>query len=362
MRTVHHFLEGTTVRKTELCSVVIPTSNRKNRLLRTIRSIQAQTYENLEILVSNDGSTDGTSSAVMALNDPRIVLVSSDHRTGVSAARNRGIAASSGEFVAVCDDDDFWVPGKLAGQIEQLHKDRSDWAYCFEVVVDDRLRPLHEGRPLPGPDFMKRMSSGNPIPGGCSGVVARRSLLDETGWFDPEFSMFADWELWVRFAAVSEPSLWPFPGVLYVVHPSQMTRDMRTVDEEFRRFLSRIEPHRRAHGHLTIEPIYLWMGTKQWQSGRRLDAVRMLMMNKTLRQRRAGAYVVAVRAAGELGIHRRRSVGSDALAAVDSVRTLLHHEPGVGIEQTPWPIPTGPEYSRTVAGSIDQRSQEDRAT
>ena len=351
---MHHFPTITAVQRPGLCSVVIPTSNRKNRLLRTIRSIQAQTYESLEIVVSNDGSTDDTPEAVEALNDARIVLVSSERRTGVSEARNRGIAASSGEFIAFSDDDDFWAPGKLAGQIEQLSKDRSDWAYCFEVVVNDALRPLFEWRPLPGPDFMQRISSGNPIPGGCSGVVARRRLLDDTGWFDPEFSMFADWELWVRFAAVSEPSVWPSAGVLYVVHPSQMTRDMRAVDAEFHRLLTKIEPHRRVHGHLEVEPIYLWMGAKQWQSGRRLDAARMLLVDKTLRQRRAGARVLAVEAARDLGIRRRHSFGSDAVAAVDAVRTLLHHEHGVAIEQTPWPTPTGPEASRTVAGSTDE--------
>jgi glycosyltransferase involved in cell wall biosynthesis len=335
---------------------VIPTSNRKNRLLRTIRSIQAQTYESLEIVVSNDGSTDGTLEAVDELNDARIVLVSSDRRTGVSEARNRGIAAASGEFIAVCDDDDFWAPGKLAGQIEQLNNDGSDWAYCFEVVVDDMLRPLYEGRSLPGPDFMKRMSSGNPIPGGCSGVVARRRLLDQTGWFDPDFSMFADWELWVRFAAVSEPSVWPSAGVLYVAHPSQMSRDMRTVDAEFQRLLIKMEPHRRTHGHLEVEAIHLWMGTKQWQSGRRLDAARLLMVDKTLLQRRAGARVLAVCMAKEFGLRRRRSFDIDAVAAVDAVRALLHHEHGVAIEQTPWPTPTDPELFLTVPGWHDESS------
>jgi Glycosyl transferase family 2 len=353
---VPHFPAATTVQQAGLCSVVIPTSNRKNRLLRTIRSIQAQTYESLEIVVSNDGSTDGTLEAVDELNDARIVLVSSDRRTGVSEARNRGIAASSGEFIAVCDDDDFWAPGKLTGQIEQLIKDRSDWAYCFEVVVDDMLRPLYEGRPLPGPDFMKRMSSGNPIPGGCSSVVARRRLLDDTGWFDPQFSMLADWDLWVRFAAVSEPSVWPSAGVLYVSHPSQMSRDMRSVDAEFQRFLTKIEPHRRVHGHLEVEAIHLWMGTKQWQSGRRLDAARLLMMDKTLRQRKAGARVLAVCAAKELGLRRRRSFESDAVIAVDAVRALLHHDHGVAIEQTPWPTPTDPELFPTVAGWQDEPS------
>ena len=359
---MHHFPAAPTVQRSGLCSVVIPTSNRKNRLLRTIRSIQAQTYESLEIVVSNDGSTDGTPEAVDALNDPRIVLVSSDRRTGVSEARNRGIAASSGEFIAVCDDDDFWVAGKLEGQIEQLTKDQSDWAYCFEVVVDDALRPLYEGRQLPGPDFMKRMSSCNPIPGGCSGVVARRRLLDETGWFDPEFSMFADWEMWVRFAAVSQPSVWPFIGVLYVMHPSQMSRDMRSVTAEFQRFLTKIEPHRRLHGHLEVEPIYSWMATKHWQSGRRADAARLLLVDKTLRQRKEGARVLAARMARELGFRRKGYAKADAVAVIDEVRALLHHESGVAIEQTSWPTPAGSELSRTVAGWRNEGSQGDGDT
>jgi hypothetical protein len=130
-----------------------------------------------------------------------------------------------------------------------------------------------------------------------------------------------------------------------VVHPSQMTRDMGAIDAEFHRFMTRIEPHRSVHGHLDVEPIYLWMAAKQWQSGHRLDAARMLMVDKTFRQRRAGARVLAVRAADEIGIRLPQSFGSDAVAAVGAVRALLHHEHGVAIEQTPWLTATHPELS-----------------
>ena len=142
---------------------------------------------------------------------------------------------------------------------------------------------------------MQRMSSGNPIPGGCSGVVARRRLLEDTGCSIPNSRCLPTGSCGSG-SPPSEPSVWRSAGVLYVVHPSQMTRDIRAIDVEFHRFLTRIEPHRSVHGHLKVEPIYLWMGTKQWQSGHRLDAARRLLADKTLRQRAAGrAYSPSVR-------------------------------------------------------------------
>ena len=95
-------------------SVVVPTHNRSGLLAQTLHSVLWQRGVDLEVLVVDDGSADDTAEMVAGLADPRIRLLRHDHPQGVSAARNRGVAAASGRWLAFCDDDDLWAPDKLA--------------------------------------------------------------------------------------------------------------------------------------------------------------------------------------------------------------------------------------------------------
>ncbi len=98
-----------------LVSVVVPTHNRARLLRRTLRSILAQHMVDLEVVVIDDGSTDDTGD--VAATDPRVLVIRNRESAGVSAARNRGIAAARGEWIAFCDDDDLWSPDKLNRQL-----------------------------------------------------------------------------------------------------------------------------------------------------------------------------------------------------------------------------------------------------
>src|SRR6476620_10544907 len=100
---------------TPLVSVVVPNHNRARLLSRTLQSILAQQMGDLEVAVVDNGSTADTAS-VAAAADPRVVVLRNEAPAGVSAARNRGIAAARGAWLAFCDDDDLWSPEKLAHQ------------------------------------------------------------------------------------------------------------------------------------------------------------------------------------------------------------------------------------------------------
>ncbi len=106
-----------------LVSVVIPAFNASTYIERTLRSVMRQTYAALEIVVVNDGSTDHTAKLVeqIAASDSRIRLLSTPNR-GVAAARNTGIEASSGRFVAFLDADDLWHPTKIEKQVNALKR------------------------------------------------------------------------------------------------------------------------------------------------------------------------------------------------------------------------------------------------
>ena len=111
-----------------LISVIIPTYNRNESLKRCIQSVIFQTYQNFEILVMDDGSTDGTKEIVTDFNDPRIIYEWDDNWGGPAKPRNRGIKKSSGEFIAFLDSDDWWLPKKLEESVVVLEKG-SDLVY-----------------------------------------------------------------------------------------------------------------------------------------------------------------------------------------------------------------------------------------
>src|SRR5690348_13147078 len=101
-------------------SVIIPTHNRSDFLRNAITSVLNQTYQDFEIIVVDDGSTDNTSEVVANFSDERITFIRHDTNKGGSAARNTGILASKCDYIAFLDDDDEWLPDKLRKQMEIL--------------------------------------------------------------------------------------------------------------------------------------------------------------------------------------------------------------------------------------------------
>lgn len=133
-------------------SVIVPCYNRKSTIKRCIESILAQTYPILEIIVVDDGSNDGTLELIEKeyTGDERIQIISQNHK-GAQAARNAGIYAAQGEFIAFLDSDDEWLPDKLALQVQQLRKNpnavicgdgiiQQDWLGDIPKVYDDKGR------------------------------------------------------------------------------------------------------------------------------------------------------------------------------------------------------------------------------
>jgi glycosyltransferase involved in cell wall biosynthesis len=169
-------------------SVIIPVFNGAETIGRALQSVFAQTFTDYEIVVVNDGSTDGTAS-VLAGYGEKIRVVSQSNR-GLSAARNAGIAASQGEYVALLDDDDRWLPEKLALCVPVLDADPD----CA-LVYTGMLKVDADGRPLSGPygaprgvesPTMKDMLElpWNLVP---SRNVIRRSVLERCGGFNERF-------------------------------------------------------------------------------------------------------------------------------------------------------------------------------
>ena len=191
-----------------LVSVVIAAFNAEDYVEQTCRSVIQQTYTALELIVVDDGSTDGTGDIVRALgrSDPRIRLIRQQNR-GVAAARNAGIAAASGAFIAPLDADDLWDPTKIERQVRRLQQAGPDagFAYCWWVpidasglVLDGAQRWQIEG------NVLEHLVEINFI-GNASVPLVRRSCIQEVGGYDVTpweqgRQGCEDWDLALRIA------------------------------------------------------------------------------------------------------------------------------------------------------------------
>lgn len=259
----------------DLCSVVIPTHNRRERVIKTLATIQAQIYEPLEIVIRDDGSTDGTYEALQQLPDDRIILTRSEKASGVANARNAGLAASSGRWVAFCDDDDLWHPNKIHNQISAMKQSGSRWAVSDAIDITDEFEFMRADIGKRGPAFRNGILFGNHVPGGCSNVIAEKALLTEAGGgFDANLSMIADWDMWIRLSLIEGPAFTNSLDLLYLHHSGQMSTDLEDTNAEVSYFRDKHATARSAVAPPRFELIDYWIVRRMWKAGQYRDAVK----------------------------------------------------------------------------------------
>ena len=216
------------------CSVVIPAYNVRPYVGRAIDSALTQTYRDLEVIVVNDGSTDGTVSAIEPFMQ-RIVYVEQENR-GLAAARNRALEVASGEFIALLDADDEWLPFRLQKLIGALDA-RPDISFvtsdCFLVKENDQSRreTYYLSRPR-RERFRVREQAYWIIQYNFIFImtVLRRRLFEEHGKFDQTLTAAEDWDLWLRFITKGEQvGLVNEPLGRYLVRSEGLSYDPRRV-------------------------------------------------------------------------------------------------------------------------------------
>lgn len=205
-------------------TVVIPTHNRRARLPLTLRTALYQRAVDLEIVVVDDGSSDGTSEYLARHRDPRVRFVRHDVARGLSASRNAGIETARGRWIAFLDDDDLWAPDKLQSQLAALSRvPESRWSAVGAVAVDGSLQILRCTRPPASGLLRGDFKAQNVIPGGGSGVLASTEVVREVGGFDTRFTFVEDLDLWIRLAERAPIASVDRPLVAYVVHGTNLT-------------------------------------------------------------------------------------------------------------------------------------------
>ncbi len=230
-------------------SVIIPTFNRLGSLCRALTSVMAQTRPPDEVIVVDDGSSDGT-AAFIAERYPQIKLIRHEVNSGVSKARNRGIVEARGEWLALLDSDDQWLPQKLETQWAAIEENPA-----YAIVHSDEIWIRNGRRVNP---MSKHAKSGGMIFQQClplcvispSAVMVHASVFREVGLFDETLPACEDYDMWLRICArkpvlyLDEPLILKYGG-----HLDQLSRKYWGMD----RF--RIQALRKVIESGALEPV-----------------------------------------------------------------------------------------------------------
>jgi len=258
-------------------TIIIPTRNRRRFLEQSVRDALRQVDVDFEVLIVDDGSRDADAVHGIETLDSRIRVIRHDRPGGVARARNTGVANAYGTWSAFLDDDDRWAPTKLRTQLAAAGTAQASWVYCAALTIDEEDRPLfvnRAGRPSTG-DWLGIV---NPVPGGCSNVMARTELLHAVGGFDERLALLADWDLWIRLAPKAAPAVSDEVLVAYRLHPGNMhIRKVEEIDVELDYLGRKHLPGRDRSRRNLIGSSLAWRAKAYRRAGRRRQAARLFL-------------------------------------------------------------------------------------
>ncbi len=206
----------------DLLSVIIPTRNRKDLLKRAIISVLSQDWPNIEIIIIDDASSDGTRELLQMLSneDCRMKYVCNDAPSGGSKARNQGIKMASGVYVAFLDDDDVWKSQKAKEQIYLLKSDTQLSAVTCDFKIFYPNLPFTRTKKMPSKPSIDDLYVSNFL-GGASMCLTYRQLLLSVNGFDEDLKSCQDWDLWLKLAEKGNIGIVNRSLVNYYIHKSE---------------------------------------------------------------------------------------------------------------------------------------------
>ena len=304
-------------------SVVIPTYNRAGMLPRAMDSVLAQTYDDLELVVVDDGSTDDTEAVVTGYDDPRVRYVAHETNRGANVARNTGIEAAAGEYVAFLDSDDEWRPEKLQRQMDRVEDGTWVGAYCGAETrtagVGAELRasvasllaradaePDYHG----GTELVGEILADNVQPGAGSTLLVRTDVARAVGGFDEELDRFQDPEFVLR--VLGEGPLTYVDEPLVVRHPTGSPPADTVRDSNVRYRSKHADAVERAEGRgLDVRGAHELVLTKRYAEEGRFGAAAGHLRRATVTPR----HVPGLLWSAGTGLGRRRRAVAALLAA-----------------------------------------------
>ncbi|AGL03392.1 glycosyltransferase family 2 protein [Desulfoscipio gibsoniae] len=268
-----------------LISVVIPTYKRPPPMVkRALESVINQSYKNIEIIVVDDSPADfaergAVEATIKSLNDRRVSYIKHEQNMGGCAARNTGIEASRGKFIAFLDDDDEWLPEKLHKQMAKMTGPSIGIVYCGYKIFDATTQTtrLIPGQNLVGSVFDDLILSN--FIGSTSFVLVRRECFEECGLFDTAMRSSQDHDMWLRISLKYQVNFVDEPLVIYYAHdgeristnPESKLQGIQAINKKYEDYLN---THRKAKSVrlMMLTPFYLLLGDRRktiaiyWQS------------------------------------------------------------------------------------------------
>lgn len=219
-------------------TVALLSYNRLHYLPSAIESTLGQTFGDFELLVIDNGSTDGTIACVESYQDPRLRLLVNERNLGAFGSLKRAIELASGDYLYFMHDDDIMEPDNLRRKVEFLDLYPSvAFVHSAFATIDEHDRVMtpcyHSAEPydtvLPGDLFLRRtlLTPSNPIC--CPTVMIRREAAVSAGGFDPRLPWSADWEYWGRLAALGDVGYLSDPLYRYRIHGANFSRNFDTL-------------------------------------------------------------------------------------------------------------------------------------
>lgn len=179
-----------------MISVIIPSYNRGQIIIKSIESVLKQTYKDFELIIVDDGSIDNTKEVILAIPDKRIKYIKQTPNQGACVARNRGIAEARGEYIAFQDSDDIWVRDKLEKQLKFIQSKKADMAYCGMIRCFDKKQTYFPNDQKPTEKLtLESLLKKNKI--STQNIIIKTSVARSI-MFDPSFKRLQDWDFTTR--------------------------------------------------------------------------------------------------------------------------------------------------------------------
>ncbi len=277
-------------------SVIIPAHNAAHYLAEAVDSVLRQSFQDFEILVIDDGSTDDTEAIMRSYHSK--VRYFSQQKSGVAIARNRGIERAQGRYIAFLDADDTWTPLKLERQLAAM-ADHKDYRICYSAftITGPDLAPISVSRSRRQAHALEDLLLRGNVVATPTTVMGERALFIESGGFDPALSQCADWDMWVRVAALTDFLYIDEPLACYRQHGSNMSRNAPLLEQDSFRVLEKgfamdgVREQLRAQRRIALARNYMVVAGTHFHAGNYRDFVRCAARSVMMDFRQA-AYLV----------------------------------------------------------------------
>lgn len=229
-------------------SAIITTHHRMNDLKNAVESVINQTYENIELIIVDDASDDGTDAWVNTLNDVRVryIRIPKEETRGGNYARNKGIKAATGDYIAFLDDDDIWFPEKTKKQVEFLETNPNvGFVYSGQVFS---FNNEYSYAAVPDNKYtgdLKELIFTN-ICGVTSMIMVRRELINSVGAFDEDLRFWQEYELCIRLCQVT------YVGCIFepLITINVIYSDKQRLSNKYVEWLDAVEYIQKKHNNL----------------------------------------------------------------------------------------------------------------